>query len=82
MCGQLNLRYIPYCHAKITGNTAYRFPEYFYRRICGLLYWVVVSGDFGWIRFALGHNLFAWVKQVLVRVCISVILNSLRLGVT
>eukprot|EP00913_Durusdinium_trenchii_P018520 g17402.t1 len=28
---QLYVLYIPYCHAKITGNTAYRFPEYFYR---------------------------------------------------
>merc|ERR1719272_2259245 len=28
---QLYALYVPYVLAKLTGNTAYRFPEYFYR---------------------------------------------------
>eukprot|EP00747_Dinoflagellata_sp_TGD_P166431 gnl/TRDRNA2_/TRDRNA2_189209_c0_seq1.p1 gnl/TRDRNA2_/TRDRNA2_189209_c0~~gnl/TRDRNA2_/TRDRNA2_189209_c0_seq1.p1 ORF type:complete len:147 (+),score=11.67 gnl/TRDRNA2_/TRDRNA2_189209_c0_seq1:67-441(+) len=31
MMYQLFALYLPYCFAKITGNTAYRFPEYFYK---------------------------------------------------
>merc|ERR1711874_198598 len=31
ICYQLWALYVPYIVAKLTGNTAYRFPEYFYR---------------------------------------------------
>mmetsp|Transcript_52216 Transcript_52216/g.137888 ORF Transcript_52216/g.137888 Transcript_52216/m.137888 type:complete len:129 (-) Transcript_52216:149-535(-) len=31
ICYQLWDLYLPYCKAKLTGDAAYRFPEYFYR---------------------------------------------------